>query len=291
MRPGCGDDSEPARDCELKSALNGVRRIAKLFGQPSGAEQGNASCVTAKAPALPHQPDVEIKHARRVREGSDSLSPNRDSMLVAFLKKSFTERNHVLGGLSFLRGLGLGKPKVHVFEKMKTRAVGQRVAAGPVVGAEENCGAEDSLKALDDAAVMTAVFGEVKEFKHLSGAAESDHATVLPESERGDPDRDEPILAVGKTKPWMPGDFQEKLSVAAQIPELFARRTAKRDTAEHERPGVVSEILFPGVALLADEADRFEAFEVSLRNGNPGGCGGLPARRSRQLSLGSYLCD
>lgn len=63
---------------------------------------------------------------------------------------------------------------------------------GLFFGSEEDRGAEKSLEALDEPAVVRAVLGEVEEVEHLGGRIEMDLAGLLPQCERSDPDRDEP---------------------------------------------------------------------------------------------------
>lgn len=213
-------------------------------------------------------------------------------MLVAFPEEGVAEGDGVLNPGVFTRGLGVGKPQAHAIEEVKPTGVGHPVATRAVIRAEKHRGRKDSLKALQDSTIMTTVLGEMEKLEHLRGAAETDNAAPLPESECGDPNRDEPILAIGQAKTRMTGDFQGELSIAAYIGELVARRTAKRDTAEYEGPGVVGKFLVSRVTLLADKADRLEAFEVSLGNTDSWDRDGGPtAGRRRQFGLRSDFCN
>jgi hypothetical protein len=144
-------------------------------------------------------------------------------MFVAFPEEGVAESDSVLRAAVLAGGIGIGEPQVHAIEKVKPGTIRHLVAAWLVVGPEESCRGKNSLKAFDDPAVMPAVFGEVKELKHLSGAAEPDRPAFLPERKSCDPDRDKPILAVRQAKARMTSDFQEELSIAAQIRKLFAK--------------------------------------------------------------------
>ena len=68
----------------------------------------------------------------------------------------------------------------------------------------------------------------------------------------------------------MSGDLKEQPTVAPRVHRLSGRRTAKRDTAKDKRPGVVSELLFILIPLLADELDGFQVFKPALGNSDRG---------------------
>jgi hypothetical protein len=51
------------------------------------------------------------------------------------------------------------EPEVNPVEEVETGPVSNAAPAELIVASEEDCGCEDSLEALDDAAVVTAVLG------------------------------------------------------------------------------------------------------------------------------------
>jgi hypothetical protein len=60
------------------------------------------------------------------------------------------------------------------------------------------------------------------------------------------------------------GDFEEEVPIAASIAKLFLSRAAKRNSAKHKRPGVVSEFLLARLALLADEPDSLQMLQSAF---------------------------
>ncbi len=93
-------------------------------------------------------------------------------MLVAFPEKRFAKCDDVLCFAELLAWRWLGKPEPNAIQEVKTTGVGYSVVTRAVIRAEKNRGRKDSLKALDDAAIMAAVLGEVKKLEHLGRAAE-----------------------------------------------------------------------------------------------------------------------
>ena len=81
-------------------------------------------------------------------------------MSVNLLVECLTQSNGVL--LSVICGRGLitvMEPEVNPIEEVETGPVGNAAPAELIVGPKKDCGCEDSLEALDDAAVVTAVLG------------------------------------------------------------------------------------------------------------------------------------
>jgi len=70
-----------------------------------------------------------------------------------------------------------------------------------IVCIEEDGGCKDSLECLDEAAIMESVFGQAEEVEEVSGGIEPNLTGFLPEGERGNPDRDEAILAKEEGRP------------------------------------------------------------------------------------------
>ena len=118
-------------------------------------------------------------------------------MLVDFIVEGFAEGNDVFTvGSWLILHLWIGEPQVHGIKKMKTRAVNHLVGAGLLFRTKENGGGKNSLETFDDASIMPAVFREVKELENFCSRSESHNAVLLADSERGNPNRDEPVLAV-----------------------------------------------------------------------------------------------
>jgi hypothetical protein len=99
-------------------------------------------------------------------------------------------------------------------------------------------------------------------------------STLLLDGECRDPDRDQAVLAVGEAVSRVGRDFEEEAPVVASVGHLVLRRAAKRDPAEHKRPGVVSEFLLARLPLFADKLNSLQMFQSALRDAD---------RRQRRL--------
>jgi hypothetical protein len=157
LRRQRSDDSEPTRDGKAENALHGIRGGSELLTQPSRTQQRDTGRATAKAPVLPHKLAVEIRHARCVRQTGDGLPFDRNTVLAAFPEERVAKRHNVVR-MVLLSGLGVRVPEAHAFEEVKSATIGQLIWAKPVVSTEQNCGRANPLEALDNAAVMAAVF-------------------------------------------------------------------------------------------------------------------------------------
>ena len=94
------------------------------------------------------------------------------------------------------------------------------VSIGLVFGTKEDRRCKDALECLDNPPVVTAVLGQVKEVEHLSGAVETNGTALLLYGERRYPNRNEAVLAEGKTKLGMARDLEEELPVVPGMDEL-----------------------------------------------------------------------
>jgi hypothetical protein len=65
-------------------------------------------------------------------------------------------------------------------------------------------------------------------------------------------------------------DIQKESTAVPSVRELVARRPTKRNPTEEKRPGIVRDVLFPSLALLADEHHGFEFLEAALCNADRG---------------------
>ena len=131
-------------------------------------------------------------------KGGNNFALDRNAVLIDLLIEGLAKRDRIFRGVAARRGLiGLVEPKSKVIQEVKARPVGDATSTGLIVGAKEDGGSEDALEPLDDAAVMAAVFGEMEEVQHSRRAVEVDRPALLLDSERGDPDGDQPVLAEG----------------------------------------------------------------------------------------------
>lgn len=194
LRPESGDSSKPSENGEAESPLDCVRSVPELLREATRSHERDVRRTASEAPAFPDEPDIEVKQSGCIRQGRDNLALDRNPVLVAFAEGRVAERCGILNLAVFTGRVGIGKPQAHAFEEVKSSAIGHLVAARLIICTEENCRGENTLKAFDDPAVMPAIFGEVKELEHLRCAAEADKSATLLESERRDPDRDEPVL-------------------------------------------------------------------------------------------------
>ena len=119
-------------------------------------------------------------------------------------------------------------------------------------------------------------------------------SVFLLNGERRDPDGDQAVLAVREAVSRVGRDFQEEAAVVASVGQLFLRRAAKRDPAEHKRPRVVSEFLLARVPLVTNELNSLQVFQSALRDADrrltqtEAQCGTNPRQRSvSQLGLRS----
>lgn len=192
--------------------------------------------MASEAPTLPRKPNVEVQQAWRVRQGSDDLAFDRNSVLVNFLEERVGKFDDVLSFVISMRQPGIRKPEPHVFKEVEPRAIGHPVARRLILRAEKDGSRKDPLETFDDAAVMAAVFGEMEEIKHFCGGLEMHDAAFLAEGQRCNPDWDEAVLAVREAEAGMASNFEKELSIAPKVGEPMLRRTAKRDSAEDKWP-------------------------------------------------------
>ncbi len=157
---------------------------------------------------------------------------------------------------------------------MKASEVDHSIGSGFLSCTEENRSAEDSLEAFDHAPIMATVFREMKELEDFCGGLKSHHAALLPDCQRGDPNRNEPILAVGQSKIRVSDDVKEEFAVSPAMDLLCGGWPAKRQAAENKRTRLEPEFLLAVRPLLANKADRVELLEVPFADPQVGQYGG-----------------
>ena len=116
-------------------------------------------------------------------------------------------------------------------EEMKASEVDHSVGRGFLPCAEENRSAEDALEAFDHAPIMATVFREMKELEDFCGGLKSHHAALLPDSQGGDPNGNEPVLAVGQSKIRVSDDVKGEFAVSPAMDLLCGGWPTKRQAA------------------------------------------------------------
>ena len=81
---------------------------------------------------------------------------------------------------------------------------------------------------------MQSVFGQAEEVERLSGRIEPNLTGFLPEGKRGNPYRDEPVLAKEETELWVSYDLQEEFAVPARVAQLIRRWAAEGESTKDE---------------------------------------------------------
>jgi hypothetical protein len=158
------------------------------------------------------------------------------------------------------------EPELHAIEELEARQIDDRRTLWLSFCAEEDGGREDPLKTLNHATIVRAILGEPEEIEELGGALEVNDSTLRLDGECRDPNRDQAVLAVGEAVSRVGRDFEEEAPVVASVGQLFLRRAAKRDPAEHKRPRVVGEFLLARLPLFADKLNSLQVFQSALRD-------------------------
>lgn len=130
-------------------------------------------------------------------------------VLIDLLIEALAQGNDVFGSIRAWGVLEIRavEPEPHMIKKMEPRPVEDLAAFLLFVGAEENASRKDALAALNDTAVVEAVFGELKEVEQLGGAIKVNYAAFLLYRQGCSPERDEAVLTEGQTEAGMRNDF------------------------------------------------------------------------------------
>jgi len=115
---------------------------------------------------------------------------------------------------------------MHAIEEVEPGPIRDKVAIGFMAGSEEDGGGKNPLKALHHAVVTLAIFEEAEEVKYLGGGPEAHNAAALAQGQGGDPNRDEPVLAVRKPKLRVADDLEKGFAVTAGMGSLVSRGTS-----------------------------------------------------------------
>src|SRR5207237_8006900 len=133
---------------------------------------------TVYAPTFPDQPDVEVENSRGVGQRSDGFTLHGDSMVIDLIIECSAERDGIFAfvGSHSIRLLMARKPELHAIKEVEASPIDKLAADGVLFGAKEDCGGKDTLEALDDPTVVTAVFGHMEEIQHPRGTLETHDA-------------------------------------------------------------------------------------------------------------------
>jgi hypothetical protein len=134
-----------------------------------------------------------------VSKTGDRFPLHRNPVLVDLLLKRLAESNYVLMdyGTSLSGSRVWTEPESHPIEEVKTGEVNDSGAVWPFVCSKKDGGREDPLKASDQAAIVRAVFGQVKEVEDLRSRPKPNYASLLSHRKGGDPDGDQTVLTEG----------------------------------------------------------------------------------------------
>jgi hypothetical protein len=122
----------------------------------------------------------------------------------------------------------------------------------------ESLGAENPLKRADKSPVLRTALLRPEDVEHLGRTFEGNPPTPLPNRQRGEKDRNQPILSPGQTVGGMTGDLKQELSVTTLMQKASLCGTLHRQTAEDERSRGKSDILPDALTLQPDTVDRFD---------------------------------
>lgn len=98
----------------------------------------------------------------------------------------------------------------------------------------------------------------MEEVEHLGGTSKADNPAAPAQGQGGNPNCDEPVLAVRKTKLRVADNLEEEFAVAADVRSGISRRASQGKAAQDERVGMKSALLSAGLALFANESNGFE---------------------------------
>ncbi len=175
-------------------------------------------------------------------------------MFVDFLVEHLAQRYRVFAcGWSLVLVLSSVEPEVNPIKKVKPGPINDKAASRLLIRPEEDSGSKYPLETFHDSVIAFAVLEEVEEIEDLGSRTKSDNTSMLADGHGGDPDRDEPILAVREAKLRMADNLKEESSVAPCVGQLIRSRAAERETTKNKRSSVESKLLIALLALLTDE--------------------------------------
>ena len=109
---------------------------------------------------------------------------------------------------------------------------------------------------------MPAVFGKVKELENFGSRLESHNAVLLADCQCGNPNRDEPVLAVWQPEIGMRDDVKKEFAVSPTMDLLCGGWTPERKPAQNKGPRVECKLLVAVCSLFADKTDRVKLLQL-----------------------------
>ena len=106
---------EPVFDSELEKSRLCVFSTSELLAETVRGYERNQSRATINGPALPHEPNVEVKDTACVRQGRDCLALDRYPVRIDFTVECLAKYDFLLEG--FMSGwmalVAIVEPEVH----------------------------------------------------------------------------------------------------------------------------------------------------------------------------------
>jgi hypothetical protein len=147
------------------------------------------------------------------------------------------------------------EPESEFIEEVKSGPINQSPGICSIFGAEKDGSGKEPLKTLNQSPVIPAILGQTKEVEHFGRCGKMNHTVLLAEGQRGNPDRDEPILAERNAEVGMGDDVEKELSISSLVSKLVFGKRTEGNSAKDKRAGVKSKFLTTARTLLTDEAD------------------------------------
>ena len=147
---------------------------------------------------------------------------------------------------------------------MEAPAVPDLLPRGSRVSPEVDRTCEDAFEAVDQTPVMRAVARQVELLKYLGSGLEENRPTFLPNSQRGNPDRNQPVLSKGQSVVRVGDDVQLEPAVPTAMLKCSGRRPSDGETAENEGPCVERQGLLISITILSDQLNGLDPFSLPL---------------------------
>ena len=192
------DMSQPSLHLAAKFAGCGLVRNPQLPEKAALPYQRDKRFPFGR-PATPDKPSVEVEFGGGVGEDFNGIEVNRDGMPFQLIPEILAQENLVLKilGWKLLLVEVLGVPDLHFVKEVKPGSVVHGSWAAFLTGPEKDGGAEDPLETINEAAIVRAILGQCERLQNLGCALEVNEAIFLPQGQRGNPDRNEAVLAEG----------------------------------------------------------------------------------------------
>jgi len=121
-------------------------------------------------------------------------------------------------------------PDLRFTEEIESRSLNHLSRRRKVFCAKEHCRAKDAFERSNQPTILFSAFMHAKRVEHFSGGSELDRLTALPHGQGRQENRNNTILAEGKTLLRVARDLQNKLSVSSFVKQLIRRQATHRQT-------------------------------------------------------------